>query len=247
MAAIDLKSTTIFIQDGSTSALAGTITAALGIPAAKPRDGKSTTTLVVTGFTGVVAVGQLLTIADHLQYYSIIAHTETTAHTTGITVFPAVVDAIVDADPVTVIGNGIYAKIGDGNLTYNEKRNLTYIRDRGFIDTVKLGDDEPLDVSLDFTWEFLRGTSLTPPTIEEAIKGIGLASTWTSSSIDPCEPYCVEIIVLDIPPCGTETEKINISQFRWETMDHDLKGAKVAVKGTCNIATANVTHASVGG
>jgi hypothetical protein len=242
MAAIDLRNTTIFIHDGTTETEDGAVNLALGYTASPTRNAKSTSTLVVDGFVGILAIGQLITIGTSLQYYVIVGHTETSSVTTGITIFPALVEDAADDDVITVIANGIYAKIGEGNLTYNEKRNLTYIRDRGFIDTVKLGDEDPMDASLDFTWEFLRGTSTVPPTIEEAVKNIGQASGWTSSSTDPCEPYCVEVVICNIPPCGSDAERILLSQFRWENFDHDIKGAKVSMKGTCNVAQAAVTH-----
>ncbi len=231
MAAIDLRSTTIFIKDGSVGTLTGTISHSGGYPA-------GTKTLSVA-ITGAVAIGQYIQIGGHLQFYTVIAKT---GSTTAVTIFPALQAAVANGDAVAVLGNAVYGKIGEGNLTYSEKRNLVYIRDRGFIDTVKLGDDQPMDVSMDFTWEFLRGTSTTPPTFEEAMKRIGQAAAWTSSSVDPCEPYCVDIYILDIPPCGTDAEKIVLPAFRWESMDHDLKGAKIAVKGTCNVLLAEVTH-----
>jgi hypothetical protein len=108
---------------------------------------------------------------------------------------------------------------------------------------MKVGDDEPMDVSLDFTWEFLRSAGVgSPPTIEEALKQIGNASTWTSTSVDPCEPYCVNLWLLDIPPCGTDAESIQLPEFRWTSLDHDLKGGKVSVKASCNALYSIINH-----
>lgn len=248
MAAVDLRQTTLFIQDGSTPTLTGTVggASATKYPARVPRD-LSSQTLPVT-FSVAPFPGQLFTIGTHLQYYEILI-----ASTTSLTFFPALVESATQGDTISIISNGIYAKIGEGNLTFSEKQNLVYIRDRGFIDTVKLGDQEPIDVSMDFTWEFLRGfpdpvssggvlTQAYPPTFKEAMQQTGNAANWVSSSIDPCEPYSVEIVIDDIPACGTDAEKVVLSQFRWTSMDMDLKGAKVSAKGSCNIALATVTH-----
>lgn len=234
MAAIDLRNTTIFIKDGSEDTLTGTVDHTGGYPAG--------TKTIAVAITGAVAVGEYIQIAGALQWYTVIA---VVGATTSLTLYPALQVAVADTDTIDVLGNAIYAKIGEGNLTYSEKRNLVYIRDRGIIDTVKLGDDQPMDVSMDFTWEFLRGTSTTPPTFEEVMKHIGQATAWESTSVDPCEPYCIDIYILNIPPCGTDAEIIVLPQFRWESMDHDLKGAKISVKGTCNVLLAQVTHETI--
>jgi hypothetical protein len=214
-----------------------------GYPAVLPFTTKATSTVLVT-FTGIVSVGQYIQFGGHMQYYEIMAHSETAANTSSITIFPALLNPLVNAEAIVVLGNGIYLKLGDGNLTYSEKRNLIYIRDRGYIDTMKVGDDEPMDVSLDFTWEFLRSVAGGSPTIEEALKQIGNASTWTSTSADPCEPYCVNVWLLDIPPCGTDAENIQLPEFRWTSLDHDLKGGKVSIKASCNALYAIINHAT---
>ena len=46
----------------------------------------------------------------------------------------------------------ITVKIGEGNLTWNERRNVDYTRDRGVISDVRLGDDEAIEVSFDFVF-----------------------------------------------------------------------------------------------
>jgi hypothetical protein len=96
---------------------------------------------------------------------------------------------------------------------------------------------------MDFTWVFLRsaGTGLAP-TIEEALKQIGQATDWVSTSSDECEPYCLDLYILNIPPCGTDAESIRLPEFRWTSLDHDLKGGKVSIKATCNALYAIVDH-----
>ena len=243
---MDLRHTTLFLQDGSTSTLTGTIGGATGYSYQVVPRGLQTRTLPVT-FSTAPPPGTLIQIGGNLQYYEIEAAT-----TTSMTIFPDLCETTTQGMTITVLGNGIYAKIGEGNLTYSEKQNLVYIRDRGFIDTIKLGDQDPVDVSIDFTWEFLRGfpdpvsstgvvTQEYLPSFEEALKQIGDAANWVSSSIDPCEPYSVEIVIMDVPAC-LGVEKILLSQFRWTALDHDLKAAKVSVKGSCNVAYATVTH-----
>src|SRR6266576_3971774 len=89
-------------------------------------------------------------------------------------------------------GHSITVTLGTGNLTYEEKRNIEYVKDRGLLDTVREGDEEPVDVRLDATWENLTGVG-GAPTVEDAMKRRGPAATWTSTSADPCEPFAVDI------------------------------------------------------
>lgn len=137
-------------------------------------------------------------------------------------------------------------KIGEGNLTYDEKKNMEYVRDRGNLDTVREGDKEPMDVRLDFTWEFLRAVSTTAsgtPTIEDALKKRGEASAWVSSSSDACEPYAVDIEVVYEPDCGGEAkETILLPDFRYTSLAHDLRAGTVSVTGQCNATDAVVSR-----
>jgi hypothetical protein len=245
MAVIDLRSVTLWVVDGSTpttGAVTGAVNFTAGYPAVLPFTTGATSTILTKTFTAAVETGQYIQFASHMQFYEVLSHIETGSATTSLTLYPALLSAITNSEVINVIGNGIYAKLGEGNLTYSEKRNLIYVRDRGYIDTMKVGDDEPIDVALDFTWEFLRAVSGAPPTIEEAVKQVGQAATWVSTSADPCEPYSVSVFLLDIPPCGTDAESIQLPEFRWTSLDHDLKGGKVSVKASCNALYAIINH-----
>jgi len=148
-------------------------------------------------------------------------------------------------DGSTPTPNEITVKIGEGNLTYSEKREMEYVRDRGLLDTVREGDEQPIDVTMDFTWEWLKGltTSGAVPTIEDALKNRGAASDWVSSSADPCEPYCVDIQVFYSPPCGeTYDEVIVLPDFRQTDLSHDLRAGTVSITGQCNATEATVTR-----
>ncbi len=143
--------------------------------------------------------------------------------------------------------NELTIKVGEGNLTYTEKRNMQYYRDRGKIDTVRLGDEEPVDVKMEFTWEFLKSESGDVPTIEEALKKIGPAATWVSSDTeDSCAPYALDIEITNNPICAeVKNEVILLAAFRYEQLDHDVKAGTVSVTGKCNINAATVTRTAV--
>ena len=230
IAIIDLRNTTLWIVDGSPPASGGTVSG--NQSALLPF--RSNYGSIIPG--GTAEVGQYVQFGTHLQFYEVVSTSG------GMLIYPGLLQNVSSGTAINILGNGIYAKLGEGNLTYSEKRNIVTVLNRGFIDFVRAGDDIPLDVTMDFTWESLRSFSGDLPTIEEALKQIGQALNWVSTSADPCEPYCIDMYVLNIPPCGTNAESIRLPEFRWTSLDHDLKAGKVSIKATCNAIYAIVDH-----
>lgn len=136
------------------------------------------------------------------------------------------------------------AKVGEGNLTWTEKRNIEFVKDRGLLDGVREGDQVPVDVSLSLVWEHLSSMSSdTVPTLEEVLKQTGEASAWVTTDADACKPYAIDIEIEDVITCvGTENERITLSDFRYETIDHDLRAGVLNVTGKCNITKATVAR-----
>lgn len=243
-AQIDLKKATIYIMDGysgGTGAQTGAINNGAGYSA-----GVSTCT--VDGFSGAITTGDYLTIAgskasgtNRLTRHKVKVHTETLGATTSITFTPALSANVLDNAVITVQPHQLEVTIGEGNLQYTEKRNMEYVKDRGVLDTVREGDEEPVEARLDFTWEFLRSDTGEEITVEEALKKVGAASGWTSSSDDACEPYAVDLVVWYNPDCGsTKDEVITLNDFRWESLEHNTKDGQVSVSGKCNVTNATV-------
>jgi len=140
-----------------------------------------------------------------------------------------------DATLKLIDGNAveITVKIGEGNITWTERRNIEYIRDRGVIDTVRLGDDEPVDVSFDFVWDWIFADTTTDYTdaLPDIIKG---NSPFETSSADACEPYACNIEVT-LTACST-TEVITLADFRYEELSYDLRNGTISCSGKCNIS-----------
>ncbi len=198
--------------------------------------------MVVDGFSGAVSVGQGFTLTGSSEIYTILDHSETGGKTTSITFSPGLAVSVADNTFITMLGNIIEIHIGEGTLTYSEKRAVVYVLNRGKIYTVKLGDDAPMDVTFQFIWEFLRAASGEPPTVEEGLRKIGAAADWVSSSSDPCEPYSVDIVICNVPPCVGNSETIVLKYFRHEDLSHDLKAGQVSVTGKCNLAFAQIAR-----
>lgn len=138
-------------------------------------------------------------------------------------------------------------KIGNGNVTFDEKRTIEYIKDRGRLDDVREGEEQPMDVRFDIQWEKLTALNTdTVPTPEDALKRRGKASTWVSSAADPCQPYAVDIIITDIPDCPDDIpERIVLPDFRWTSLAHDPKASNIACTGSCNAKEAVVTRGTI--
>lgn len=140
--------------------------------------------------------------------------------------------------------NALTVKLGEGTLRYTEHKNRQYYRDRGKLSDVRDGDEEPVDVSLDFTWEYITGDSDT--TVEDALKKRNHASAWVSSDTgDPCQPFAVDIEITYTPICfSAKIETITLSNFRYEQLDHDAKAGTISITGKCNVTEANVERSA---
>jgi len=129
------------------------------------------------------------------------------------------------------------------NLTYTEHNEYSYDLDRGDLDTVREGNQVPMDVKLDAVFEHItQGTSEAVSPMD-ALKGIGGADEWVSASDDPCEPYCIDLIVKHTPPCGTaQLETVTFPDFRSESREINYKDATISVSGKCKATEPTVTR-----
>lgn len=199
-----------------------------------------------TTVTDQVPVGARFTLTGETVSvpHTVTARTPTTGTTTNITFTPALgAGTYVDGDTLTFLAQQVEIKLGDGNLTWTVNREYEYQLDRGNLDTVREGDQQPLDVTLDSVYEFITtgtGETITP---YDAVNGTGGASEWVSSSTDPCEPYAVDVEVEHVPPCGgAETETTTLPDFRYDTFEADLDAATLSMTGRCNVVKPTVVR-----
>jgi hypothetical protein len=120
-------------------------------------------------------------------------------------------------------------------VKWTEKNEFTYDLDRGNLDGVRKANEVPMDVSFNFIFDHVKsgtGEAITPM---EAIKGIGAASEWVTSATDKCEPYAVDILVIDEPPCQpANAETMTFPDFRSESREGSFKDASISISGRCN-------------
>ncbi len=141
--------------------------------------------------------------------------------------------------------HSITVKLGEGNLTWTEKRTIQYIKDRGHLDGTRLGDEEPVEISLDARWDHYLSDGAEGVTPVEAIKCIGAASgVWVTTG-DLCEPYCVTLVLDYDSNCqGTTDERITFAFFRYEDAAFDLRAGTISFKGKCNITAPTALRTS---
>lgn len=239
MAQFDLKNATFKIKDGYSGPG--------GSPAVNLMAGymAGAVTMTVDGFVGAVANGDTFTVVGSDATHTITAHTETATNTTSITFSPGLTGAVVDDAIITVLPHELEILIGEGNCSYNEKINRVYVKNRGRLSKVRNGDEEPVEVKFDFIWEHIKASVGKPPTVEDVLKKRGVASTWVSTSADPCEPYAVDIVIEYTPPCEAETmETITLLDFRHEELDHNAKEGTISCSGKCNVTEPTVVRAA---
>ena len=236
MARIELRNATIRFKDG----LAGTATINGAGVMANDTDIDINTPALNTDDVTLVPIGARFLVAgetDDTQVHVVTARTPTGAGpTTNIEFTPALgAGTYSDMGVLTFQSQELIIKIGDGDATYTENDEYIYDLDRGELDTVRRGDDQPMEVALNFVYEHITtgtGETIAPM---DAIKRRGSASEWVSSADDKCEPYAIDIEITHIPPCGTsETEVTLFPDFRSEQREVSFADANVAVTGRCN-------------
>ena len=197
--------------------------------------------------TDLIPVGARFTVPNTASVvYTVTARDPSDAGpTTTITFTPALTANVpANAAVITFQSQRVAITIGEGNLNYTEAQEMEYIRDRGVLDTVRQGEDVPVEVTMDFSYTFVTtGTSetITPP---DALKGIGGASEWVTSATDLCEPYAVDIEIVRALSCGaTEGEDTLLSDYRWESLEYSLRDATISGTGKCNVTDASQSRA----
>jgi hypothetical protein len=245
MARIELKNCIVRFKDGLSGS--GAVNEPTTPPAATDTAFDVDTVVLNSDDTDLIPVGARFTLTGETVPvpHTVTARVPTdSGPTTNITFSPALgAGTYLDDDVLTFLNQQIDIKIGDGNITYTENKNYEYDLDRGLLDTVREGDQAPMDVNIDFVYEFITTGTSEAITPMDALKKQGGASEWVSSSSDLCEPYAIDIEVEYTPPCGgAEAETTLFPDFRPDTKEVDFGEASVSVPGRCNATEPTVTR-----
>ncbi|MHC4301380.1 MAG: hypothetical protein ACYS7Y_29280 [Planctomycetota bacterium] len=247
MARIEMRDVTIYVQDG----LSGT-----GNLSANASQNDATinvnTVVLNTTTTNLIPVGARLTINGETAntVHTVTARVPTSnGPTTCVTITPVVGAGTYNSGnaegALTFINQRIEINVGEGNLTWTEAKEYEYLRNRGDLDTVKEADEQPVEMSMEFVYDYIKTQSGQTITPVDALKQTGEASEWVSSSSDLCEPYSVDVLAKHCVPCGSdEDEDVLFVDFRYESLDFDVGEATIAVSGRCNVSSPTVTRST---
>jgi len=247
MARIEMRDVTIYIQDG----LAGS-----GNLSANGTLNDVTlninTVVLNTAVTDAVPIGARLYLDGETAntVHTVTARVPDSVNTTNsINITPVLGAGTYNSGnaegAITFINQRIEIQVGEGNLTWTEAKEYEYLRERGDLDTVKEADEQPVEMSMEFVYEYIKTQSGQTITPVDALKQQGEAAEWVSSSSDLCEPYCVDVLAKHCVPCGTdEDEDVLFTDFRYEGLDFDTGDATIAVSGRCNVSEPTVTRST---
>jgi len=246
MARVELKNTVVYMKDG----LSGTGQINEATPIATDTDLDVDTLALNAGGLGtdVVPVGARFRLTGETTAVDHVVTERTPADglstTTNIVFSPALgAGTYAQSDVLTFSSQQLAIKIGDGNITYTESNEYEYDLDRDILDTVREGAQVPIDVSIDFVYEFITTGTSEEISVMDALKKKGGAAEWRSSSSDPCEPYAIDIEVVYTPLCTTsEIETTVFPEFRSESREVDFSEATVSVSGRCNVTEPIITR-----
>lgn len=236
MARIELRHCDIILRDG----LAGTAL----INDMSVMAGDTTVTIdtvaLNTDVTTKVPVGARFTIAGETAadtVHVVTARTPTSAGPTTVITFspPLGTGSYADDGVITFAPQELTIKIGDGDLRYTERDEFNYDLDRGELDTVRQGNDVPMEVVSNFVYENITTGTNENIAPMDAIKRRGSASEWVSAASDPCEPYAVDLLVVHTPPCGTSDPEFTLfPDLRSEQREVNFKESNIQITGRCN-------------
>jgi len=236
MARIQLRDSTIYLQDGLSGS--GNINDAAPADLTGETNLDLGTIVLNTDDPDLVPVGARFTLAGETgsPVHTVTARTPaSTSPTTNIVFTPALASDVVSTAAITFLPQRLEIKIGDGDVSWTEAREFVYDLDRDMLDTVRQGQEQPIEIDLAFVFEYVTTESGQAITPVDALKRIGEATEWVSSSSDLCEPYAVDIYIIHCVPCGTDQDQdFLFSDFRFESLEYSIQDASISVSGRCN-------------
>lgn len=143
--------------------------------------------------------------------------------------------------------NSVTVALDEGDLSYEETKNVINVLDRGTLSHMRSGDDVPVKVSFTLKFvEFLKQSAGTT-TIYEALKKIGGASAWTTTNTDGGGVYTLKLVfTISTPVTADKAEIITFNLFHHTSIsfkegdEYDT----LAVDGEAFITAASIAKES---
>jgi hypothetical protein len=142
---------------------------------------------------------------------------------------------LVFRDGTTPTANTLDVDVDEGNITWTETYNVEVRRNRGLLDYFKAGDEEPMQVSLEFRFATLKSSSGDAVSPYEFATKTGGAAAYTTTG-NACDPYAFDIIVEVNGNCGTavQDEIITFPDFTKQEIGGDFSSGQFSMSGICN-------------
>ena len=143
--------------------------------------------------------------------------------------------------------NELEVFFGEGSITWTENTPHKFILDRGLVatGTVRADDEQPMEVTINASMLYMKSDSGESVTLYEALKGIGGASAWVSTS-DTCEPYACNLQFVFDSDCGSVKPEITIfPKFFLDQVTPDPRGGTHGFTGKCKATVPTRTRATL--
>ena len=131
-------------------------------------------------------------------------------------------------------------KFDEGNLTFDVTKNREYVKDRGVLDSVRDGDQEPMSVAFQGRFNAIKASTGNDITVMEFLNNTNAETTLVSVG-QVCDPFAVDIVLTFdhsdcVPGVGNvvQDEEIVFEEFRFEGIGGDFKAGQISVTGKCN-------------
>jgi hypothetical protein len=108
--------------------------------------------------------------------------------------------------------NSVTFYVGEGSLTYTELPVYVYTLDRGALDTVHMGDEHPLEVSLDIYYDFVESAR----------------EDWLNILRE------TPVNELDMVVLCEDGKELQFPGFNYNTIDYDLHHGALSISGRCS-------------
>lgn len=169
--------------------------------------------------------------------------TQSGAETWEVTFTPAIEAGSVpsDDDVITWYPRRLEFEVETGDFEWTEGANPVIRKPRGVIAGLRQGEEQEMTVSTSFSFSWMRAETtavegaVDDKTPYEVLHRIGFAADWLPSSHgSPCEPYTVDLVIVDSPDCGSEQAEIFIfPQFAFTELAPTVGSGVVNLSGTC--------------
>lgn len=150
--------------------------------------------------------------------------------------------------------NSLAIVVGEGNLTWSEQQNVEYTLNAGKVapsdgGRTRLGDEVPLELSIDATFEYYISAGSEAVTPVEVLYNEGAAAGWDLADPDDlCAPPSINIEVVYNPgSCGGASdpiETITFPKFRFDSIDFDVDAGTISISGKCQVTRPTVVRSS---